>query len=248
MFRARPLVAPRMWTPRSRRSPLHLTRIWTAGCRGRAAARSIPPIPEGKQAHWRDKRTCVLPVKLQSGHHYRVGINSTSYRNFRSEAGVPALTSAIYFTTEGTCDPRQLQPQVPKMVRMMPPLGAKDVSPDLKELRVTFNVPMGKGFSWTGGGPEYPHRPGRQEGVLDGGWQDVRAAGRAQTELAIPAGPQQPVIQELQERRGGAAGAGGLYLQDERAVNEGRTQKAKARRKPLPASAARGGLHCVPGW
>jgi len=40
-----------------------------------------------------------------------------------------------------------------------PPLGAKDVSPDLKELRVTFDVPMGKGCSWTGGGPEFPTIP-----------------------------------------------------------------------------------------
>ena len=38
-------------------------------------------------------------------------------------------------------------------------IGAQDVSPDLKELRVTFNVPMGGGFSWTGGGPEFPTIP-----------------------------------------------------------------------------------------
>lgn len=126
---------------------------WTGG------GPEFPTISEGKQGHWRDKRTCVLPVKLQGGHHYRVGINSVSFRNFQSEAGVPALTSAIYFTTEGTSDPRQSQPQVPKIVSMKPPTGAKDVSPDLKELRVTFNVPMGKGFSWTGGGPEYPTVP-----------------------------------------------------------------------------------------
>ena len=40
-----------------------------------------------------------------------------------------------------------------------PAIGAQDVSPDLKELRVTFNVPMGEGFSWTGGGPEFPTIP-----------------------------------------------------------------------------------------
>jgi RNA polymerase sigma-70 factor (ECF subfamily) len=123
---------------------------WTGG------GPEFPSIPDGKQAHWRDKRTCVLPVKLQAGHHYRVGINSQSFRNFRSEAGVPALTSAIYFTTEGTSDGSQAQPKVPKIVKVEPPLGAKDVSPDLKELRVTFDVPMGKGCSWTGGGPQFP--------------------------------------------------------------------------------------------
>jgi RNA polymerase sigma-70 factor (ECF subfamily) len=126
---------------------------WTGG------GPEFPPTPEGKQARWRDKRTCVLPVKLQAGHHYRVGINSVSYRNFQNEAGVPALTSSIYFTTEGKSDGSQAQPQLPKIVSAKPPLGAKDVSPDLKELRVTFNVPMGKGFSWTGSGPEYPTVP-----------------------------------------------------------------------------------------
>jgi hypothetical protein len=40
-----------------------------------------------------------------------------------------------------------------------PPYGATDVSPDLKELRVTFNVPMVDSFSWTGGGPEFPTIP-----------------------------------------------------------------------------------------
>jgi hypothetical protein len=126
---------------------------WTGG------GSEFPPIPEGKQAHWRDKRTCVLPVKLQGGHHYRVGINSVSHRNFRSAASVPALTSAIWFTTSGTSDAPKRDTQVPKIVSAKPSIGAQDVSPDLKELRVTFNVPMGGGCSWTGGGPEFPTVP-----------------------------------------------------------------------------------------
>jgi hypothetical protein len=123
------------------------------------AGPEVPPTPEGKQAHWRDKRTCVLPVKLQSGHHYRVGINSVSYRNFRSAAGAPALTSAIWFTTSGTSDEPKRDTQVPKIVSMKPPMGSQDVSPDVKELRVTFSVPMGGGFSWTGAGPQFPTSP-----------------------------------------------------------------------------------------
>src|ERR1039457_1964424 len=55
---------------------------WTGG------GPEFPPSPEGRQAHWRDKRTCVLPAKLERGHHYRVGINSTSYQNFSSEHGI----------------------------------------------------------------------------------------------------------------------------------------------------------------
>lgn len=126
---------------------------WTGG------GPEFPPSPEGKKAHWRDKRTCILPVKLKGGHHYRVGINSMSYRNFRSEAGVTALTSAIWFTTSGTSDAPVRDTQAPKIVSVNPPIGAQDVSPDLNELRVTFNVPMAGGCSWTGGGPEFSTIP-----------------------------------------------------------------------------------------
>lgn len=67
---------------------------WTGG------GSEYPQSPEGAQAQWRGKRTCVLPVKLEPGHHYRVGINSPSYRNFRSAAGESALPSSISFTTK----------------------------------------------------------------------------------------------------------------------------------------------------
>jgi len=58
-----------------------------------------PTAPEGQKAQWRDKRTCVLPVMLEAGHYYRVGINSQSFLSFRSAKGVSARPSAIYFTS-----------------------------------------------------------------------------------------------------------------------------------------------------
>jgi hypothetical protein len=67
---------------------------WTGG------GPEYPSSPDGQNAHWRGKRTCVLPVKLESGHHYRVGINAPSYRNFRSAAGDAAEPSSISFTTK----------------------------------------------------------------------------------------------------------------------------------------------------
>jgi len=67
---------------------------WTGG------GEEKPPSPAGSKAEWRGKRTCVLPVKLEPGHHYQVGINSPSYRNFCSEAGEPAAPSSISFTTK----------------------------------------------------------------------------------------------------------------------------------------------------
>jgi beta-lactamase regulating signal transducer with metallopeptidase domain len=137
---------------------------WTGG------GQQFPPTREGQKAQWRDKRTCVLPVKLEAGHYYRVGINSTSYRNFRNVAGVPTPTSAIYFTTQGASGAVKAQTQVPKIVKLNPANGAQDVSPSLKELRVTFNMPMGEGFSWCGDGPQFPKSPeGKRPSWTDGG-------------------------------------------------------------------------------
>jgi Bacterial Ig-like domain len=130
---------------------------WTGG------GPQFPKIPEGKKGFWRDKRTCVLPVKLQPGHSYRVGINSPSFRNFRSTSGVPALSAAIWFSTSGTADPAEAQAHPPRIVSMTPANSATDVSPSVTELRVTFDVPMGNGFSWTGGGPQFPTIPEGQK-------------------------------------------------------------------------------------
>ncbi len=43
------------------------------------------------------------------------------------------------------------------------PAGVTNVAPGLKELRVTFNLPMGGGFSWTGGGADFPKIPAGQQ-------------------------------------------------------------------------------------
>jgi hypothetical protein len=126
---------------------------WTGG------GPDYPTSPEGMKPLWRDKRTCVLPVKLVAGHFYRVGINSTSFQNFKSAEGVPAEPSVIYFTTRGAGDDAKSKTTKPQIVECKPAMGAQDVSPGLTELRVTFNVPMGGGMSWTGGGPEYPQTP-----------------------------------------------------------------------------------------
>jgi hypothetical protein len=127
---------------------------WTGG------GPDYPPIPEGKKPFWRNDRTCVLPVKLEEGRYYRVGINSKSFLNFRSAAGVPVRPSAVYFVTKGASDEVKSRLQKPRVVTISPANGAKDVDPATTEIRVTFNVPMGGGFSWTGGGPNYPKTTG----------------------------------------------------------------------------------------
>jgi beta-lactamase regulating signal transducer with metallopeptidase domain len=137
---------------------------WTGG------GPDYPPIPEGQKVQWRDKRTCVLPVKLEPGHYYRVGINSKSYHGFQSTAGVPADASAIFFTTQGASPGQELQMQPPKIVGTSPSVGATDVDPATSEITLTFDQEMGGGMSWTGGGPELPPSPEGQKAA----WRDTR--------------------------------------------------------------------------
>jgi len=130
---------------------------WTGG------GPDYPAMREGAKANWRDKRTCVLPVKLEAARYYRVGINSKSYQNFKSAAGVATLPSAIYFTTSGASEELKARTIIPRIVALMPANGDQFVNPGLSELRVTFDVAMGGGFSWCSvddEGTDYPKGPG----------------------------------------------------------------------------------------
>jgi beta-lactamase regulating signal transducer with metallopeptidase domain len=119
---------------------------------------TFPPTP-GIDPFWRDNRTCVMPVTLQAGHSYLLGVNDQNYQNFQSAAGVAAVPFVLEFRTAGKIDPTQVKPQI---VSMDPPNGATDVDPNLKEIRVTFDMPMGGGCSWTGGGEHFPTIPDGQ--------------------------------------------------------------------------------------
>jgi RNA polymerase sigma-70 factor (ECF subfamily) len=47
-----------------------------------------------------DRRTCVLPVKLDPGKTYVIGVNSERFRNFKDEKGHPALPYLLVFRTK----------------------------------------------------------------------------------------------------------------------------------------------------
>ena len=90
----------------------------------------FPPTDDTRQARWTNARTCVLPIKLEQGAYYRLGINSTSYQNFSGADGTPVPSSAIYFTTKGATDAIERRVRVPKIVATNPENGSMDVDAD----------------------------------------------------------------------------------------------------------------------
>ncbi len=145
--------------PASRAILVRFDRDMAGGFSWTGAGEYHPTLAEGARPRWIDKRTCEYPVRLEPGRFYRIGINSTSHRNFRSAEGTPARPSAIWFTTKGADAQTLTLLERPRVLEMTPANGAQDVDPATSELRVTFNVPMGGGFSWTGGGENYPEIP-----------------------------------------------------------------------------------------
>jgi hypothetical protein len=61
-------------------------------------ANAFPKV-EGQVHYEKDQRTCVMPVKLEPGKTYLVGINAEKFRNFRDVDGQPALPYFVAFRT-----------------------------------------------------------------------------------------------------------------------------------------------------
>jgi len=116
----------------------------------------FPPKDADRQAQWLDDQTCILPVKLESGHFYRLSLNSKSFQNFKSVEGTALPPVILYFVTAGSDSEITKRARVPKVVDLEPNKGAESVDPSRTELRITFDVPMGEGMSWTGGGETFP--------------------------------------------------------------------------------------------
>ncbi len=124
----------------------------------------FPPVDKARQARWIDARNCALPVVLEASKFYRVGINSTSYQNFRDVDGIPTPPIVICFATDGAASQQEsekLEAMVtpPKVVSLTPENGADDVHPSTEMVSVKFDMPMNEGMSWTGSAPAFPDIP-----------------------------------------------------------------------------------------
>ncbi len=57
------------------------------------------PTMDGKPKYLADKRTCVLPVKLEPGKTYAIWVNSEKFGNFKDADGRPAVPYLFVFKT-----------------------------------------------------------------------------------------------------------------------------------------------------
>jgi hypothetical protein len=141
------------------------------------------PKTTGSPSYDTTRRVCTLPVQLEPGKVYRVGVNSKSFKNFRTAAGVPVPWYVIVFATRSadgkpTPIPQELQQEArginqisdaqvgtsqqgpPKVVRSTPKALADNVAASQDKITVTFDQAMLDGdWSWTGSGETYPETP-----------------------------------------------------------------------------------------
>ena len=60
---------------------------------------SFPKL-DGAPKYLADKRTCVLPVKLEPGKTYAIWVNSEKFDNFKDTDGRPAVPYLLVFKTK----------------------------------------------------------------------------------------------------------------------------------------------------
>ncbi len=58
------------------------------------------PTTTGDPKYLADKRTCVLPVKLEPGKTYAIWVNSEKFTNFKDSDGQPAVPYLLVFKTK----------------------------------------------------------------------------------------------------------------------------------------------------
>ena len=58
------------------------------------------PKVDGKPKYLKDKRTCVLPVKLEAGKTYALWLNSEKFGNFKDADGQAAVPYLLVFKTK----------------------------------------------------------------------------------------------------------------------------------------------------
>ena len=130
-----------------------------------------------------DRKTRTMFADLKPGREYTIYLNSAKHQNygddFANKLGVSLKPYVWKFSTSGepvasSKDQAETTETVhlglnPRPIKIEPAVGAIDVDPGLKEIRVTFDRDMERGaHSWCGGGPRFPEITGKPK------WIDAR--------------------------------------------------------------------------
>ncbi len=130
-----------------------------------------------------DRKTRTMFADLKPGREYTIYLNSSKHQNygddFANQLGVSLKPYVWKFSTAAepatsSKDQAETTETVhlglnPRPIKIEPAVGAIDVDPGLKEIRVTFDRDMERGaHSWCGGGPRFPETTGRPK------WIDAR--------------------------------------------------------------------------
>lgn len=118
--------------------------------------RPLLPVPEGATLVWRDRRTVEIPIKLEPGKMYAIGVNGPEYRVLKTSAGMPFPPRVITFCTKGAGEEVIAQMQPPKVTKFDPPNAARAVDPSVTTASVTFDRKMDVGFALLETGPSFP--------------------------------------------------------------------------------------------
>lgn len=97
------------------------------------------PETTGKPSYQPDKKTCVLPVKLEPGRFYAIWLNSEKFRNFKDTEGTPAVPYLLTFQTSGSASGAKTPTPIPAPNTGSPP------PPDLAKL----NEDQAAVLNWT---------------------------------------------------------------------------------------------------
>ena len=77
-----------------------MDRSWSV-CQTTPAENFPEDPPDGAKMHYLpDKRTCVMPVKLQPGHTYVLWFNRGNYMNFKDSTGKSSWPYELVFETK----------------------------------------------------------------------------------------------------------------------------------------------------
>ena len=197
---------------------------------------NFPAMPQGAKASWsRDGRTALLPVKLEPRKWYELGLNGFSDKNFTSKWGVPLAPVRYEFATTDSAG----DVAAPRILRMIPQNGATDVDPKLTVLRVTFDRPMADGFSWTGGGEQFPTIPDGQKPSWSADKRTCMLPVELQPNKQYRLGLNSPSFKNFAMRKRRSTGLGGLRVPNEpreRVATGSVNRKSRRFRPTRPAS------------